>query len=328
MHAFPAHFVPAYACGALLGLPSLKWTSGSVEGPAFLSAGIHAAAAVASGTADVVLALRPMLRLGATGPTPGARAAGGRQFLEPFGAGRPAQWAGMIKQRMMAEFGWGEEAFGRQMVAQREFAALNPDALLRDPLTLEDYLDARYVSKPLRLLDCDYPVTGACAAIITTAERARDLAGTGVTVDSVAFGTGSRPDWTFTDDFVFGGTIGCARALWANSTVTPEDVDVAELYDGFTHITISWVEALGLCGIGEFGDWVDGGKRIGPGGPLPLNTNGGQLAAGRLHGLAFLTEAVQQLRGDCGERQVPGARVAVVANAHGPQCGAMVLTRS
>jgi acetyl-CoA acetyltransferase len=109
--------------------------------------------------------------------------------------------------------------------------------------------------------------------------------------------------------------------------VSAKDVDVVELYDGFTHITISWIEALGFCGIGEAGGWLDGGRRIGPGGELPLNTHGGQLAAGRLHGLAHLGEAVQQLRGECGERQVPDARVAVVTNGHGPQCGAMVLVR-
>ena len=116
--------------------------------------------------------------------------------------------------------------------------------------------------------------------------------------------------------------------LWRRSSVTAADVDVAELYDGFTHIAISWLEALGLCGIGEFHDWVDDGARIGPGGSMPLNTYGGQLAAGRMHGLAFLNEAVLQVRGDAGDRQVPDARVAVVANAHGPQCGAMVVRRA
>jgi acetyl-CoA acetyltransferase len=105
------------------------------------------------------------------------------------------------------------------------------------------------------------------------------------------------------------------------------DVDFACLYDGFTHITLSWLEALGFCGIGEAGDFIDGGWRIGPGGELPLNPHGGQLAAGRLHGLAHLCEAVQQLRGECDERQVADARVAVVTNGHGPQCGAMVLRK-
>jgi acetyl-CoA acetyltransferase len=108
--------------------------------------------------------------------------------------------------------------------------------------------------------------------------------------------------------------------------VTAADVDVAELYDGFTHLAMAWVEAMGFCGIGEFGDWVDGGNTIGPGGSLPLNTSGGQLAEGRLHGLGFLAEGVAQLRGDCGKRQVPDADVAVVANGFGPQCGSVVLT--
>jgi acetyl-CoA acetyltransferase len=201
-----------------------------------------------------------------------------------------------------------------------------PRGVLTQPLSMDDYLESRFIAEPLRLLDCDYPVTGACAALMTTAERARDLARMPITVESSAFGTGNNPDWVFTDDFLFGGTIGCARRLWAASDFGPGDVDIAELYDGFTHITMSWVEALGLCGIGEFGAWVEEGRRIGPGGALPINTNGGQLASGRLHGLSFLTEAVAQLRGECGARQVDGARVAVVANAHGPQCGAMVLT--
>jgi acetyl-CoA acetyltransferase len=316
----------------LLGIPDLR-AFGDLggSGPSGLAAAMAAVAAVESGICDVALVFRSVNRewgqqSGRTQTPPAGNAA---QFTLPYGDfGGIIPSIGMKKYRRLAELGGTEEDYGQVTLNARKWAAMYERGVLTQPLTMDDYLSSRFIAEPLRLLDCDYPVTGACAAIITTAERARDLAGAGVTVDSVAFGTGSRPDWTFTDDFVFGGTIGCARALWANSTVTPEDVDVAELYDGFTHITISWVEALGLCGIGEFGDWVDGGKRIGPGGPLPLNTNGGQLAAGRLHGLAFLTEAVQQLRGDCGERQVPGARVAVVANAHGPQCGAMVLTRS
>jgi acetyl-CoA acetyltransferase len=101
---------------------------------------------------------------------------------------------------------------------------------------------------------------------------------------------------------------------------------VAELYDGFTVVTISWIEALGLCGIGEFGDWVDDGRRIGPGGEVPINTSGGQLAEGRLHGVSFLNEAVVQLRGQCGARQVPGAEIALVSSGLFPQAGAMVLT--
>jgi len=227
----------------------------------------------------------------------------------------------------MAEYGGRQEDFGHIAVNARRWGADNERAVLRDPLTMDDYLGSRWISEPLHLLDCDYPVSGACAAVLTTAERARDLAKVPVMIDTLAYGTGSNPDWIYADDFVFGGTIPCSKRLWETSSLRPEDVDVAEIYDGFTHITVSWLEALGLCGIGEFGEWVDGGRRIGPGGEMPLNTHGGQLSEGRMHGLAFLTEAVLQLRGECGARQVPDAKVAAVANAHGPQCGAMLLRR-
>lgn len=314
MHAFPPHFVPAYECGALLGLPSLKWTSGSIEGPAFLSAGIHAAAAVASGTADVVLALRPMLRLGATGPTPGARAAGGRQFLEPFGAGRPAQWAGMIKQRMMSEFGWGEEAFGRQMVAQREFAAMNPDALLRDRITLDDYMNTRYVAKPLRLLDCDYPVDSCGAVIFTTEERARDFKQKPVFVESWSFGTSGESDFELAEDMTRTSSFDAAAAMWARTSLTPQDVQVAGLYDGFSPITLNWMEALGLCGRGEASDFVAEGNTS-LGGRVPVNCDGGATNVGRVHGVNHVAEVVRQLRGTSGDRQRPDAKVGVAANS-------------
>ena len=169
-------------------------------------------------------------------------------------------------------------------------------------------------------------MTGACAVVITTADRAADAPKRPVWIDAIAMGMGWKPDFTYTDDFLFGGTQQSAATMWKRSSVTPADVDVAELYDGFTHIAMSWVEAMGLCGVGEFGDWVDGGKTIGPGGTLPLNTSGGQLAEGRLHGLGFLAEAAAQLRGECGQRQVPDAQVAVVANGFGPQTGSCVLT--
>jgi acetyl-CoA acetyltransferase len=234
---------------------------------------------------------------------------------------------GMRKQRRLSELGGAAEDYGHVALNARAWAAHNERAVLREPITMDDYLASRAVADPLLLLDCDYPVNGAVAAIITTAERAADLAQPVVTIDALAYGTGANPDWVYAEDFLFGGTRECAQRLWSTASVAPGDVNVAELYDGFTHITISWIEALGFCGIGEFGDWVDGGKRIGLGGDLPLNTHGGQLTEGRLHGLAFLTEAVLQLRGSCGDRQVNDAGVAVVANAHGPQCGAMLLVR-
>ena len=133
-------------------------------------------------------------------------------------------------------------------------------------------------------------------------------------------------DWLFSDSLLYGGAIPCAERLWEKSSFRAEDIDVAEVYDGFTAVTIHWIEALGFCGIGEFGEWIGDGNRIGPGGDLPMNTAGGQLAEGRLHGVSFLNEAVVQLRGQGGARQVPDARVALVASGLYQQCGAMVLT--
>jgi acetyl-CoA acetyltransferase len=198
--------------------------------------------------------------------------------------------------------------------------------VLRDEVTMEAYLSSTMVSDPLRVLDCDYPVNGAGATIITTAERARDLRQRAVVVDAMTYATGRGADWTFDSDFLYGASIDCANRLWQRSSVELGDVDVFQIYDGFTPVTVAWIEALGACGRGEFGDWVHDGSRLGPGGDFPMNTAGGQLAEGRLHAIGFLNEAVLQLRGQCGDRQVTDAEIAVVASGVYPQCGAMVLT--
>ena len=320
----------AIATQRLLGIPNLHaFTDIMGTAPSGLAAAMDGAMAVASGVCETVLVYRCITRqsghTGAVKEGP-AEARGANQFATPYGYGGGIILAmAMRKQRRIAELGGSYEDYGRIAVNARRWAVLNERAVLRDPLTMADYLESRPVADPLLVLDCDYPVNGACAAVITTRERAADLRRRPVLIDSLAFGTGAAPDWLYGEDFLFGGTRHCAERLWSKASVGPDDVDVAQLYDGFTHITISWIEALGLCGIGEFHDWVGDGARIAPGGDLPLNTSGGQLAEGRLHGLAFLAEAVQQVRGELGDRQVPDAEVAVVANAHGPQCGAMVL---
>jgi len=298
------------------------------RGPSGLAAALGAQMAVVSGACEVALCVRSVTReWGQMSGRALPKAAGPWQWEFPYGvAGGIIPIMGMKKQRRMATLGTKEEDYGAISLNGRRWSSLNERAVMRDILTMDDYFDSRYVSEPLRLLDCDYPVTGACAVVITTAERAADTPKRAVWIDAIAMGTGWKPDFTYTDDFLFGGTRRSAATMWKRSSVTPADVDVAELYDGFTHIAMAWVEAMGLCGIGEFGDWVHGGRTIGPGGALPLNTSGGQLAEGRLHGLGFLAEAVAQLRGECGPRQVPDAQVAVVANGFGPQTGSCVLT--
>ena len=315
-----------------LGVPDLAAYADIMgTGPSGLAGALAAVMAVGSGACETAIAYRAISE--AAGNTGTARGApvedpGGApfymQFSAPYGLFALIPNMGLKMQRRIHELGGTIEDYGHIAVNARKWAAKNERAVLRNLITMDDYLSSRILADPLHLLDCDYPVSGCCAVIVTTAERARAMRKTPVYVDAMAFATGSG-DWVHGEDFLFGATQPCAERLWKRASVSADDVSVAELYDGFTHITISWIEALGLCGVGEFGDWVDGGRRIGPGGSLPLNTHGGQLAEGRLHGLAFLTEAVLQLRGECGDRQVPDAQVAVVANAHGAQCGAMVL---
>ena len=315
----------------LIGAPNLTAFADIMPtNPSGLGGALAGAMAVASGVCETVVAFRCMTcEAGysggiAEGPE---RISGPNQFLTPYGyvAGIIVNMA-LAKRRWMAEYGRTEEDFGRIAVNARKWSALNPRAVLREPILMSDYLESRMIVDPLRVFDCDYPINGAVASVITTVERARDLRQRPVLVDSMSFGTGAKVDWVFGENYLHGGAIACAERLWEKSAFGPDDVDVAELYDGFTTVTLQWIEALGFCDVGAFGEWVGDGTRIGPGGDLPLNTAGGQLAEGRLHGMSFLCEAVLQLRGQCDARQVPDARVAVVASGLYPQCSAMVLT--
>ena len=297
--------------------------------PSGLGGPLAGVMAVASGVCETVLSFRCLTR--AAGHTGGVRVGperiGGRdQFVTPYGyLGGIIMNMAMTKRRWMAQYGRGEEDFGRIAINARRWAALNPRAVLREPITMDDYLGSRMISEPLRLLDCDYPINGAVATVITTAERARDARQRPVLIDAMSYGTGRHVDWLFGDDYLYGGAIACAKRLWERSSFGPPDIDVAQIYDGFTTVTLHWLEALGFCGLGESGAWLGDGSIIGPGGDLPTNTAGGQLAEGRLHGISFLNEAVLQLRGQCGDRQVKNARVALVASGLYPQCAAMVL---
>ncbi|VEG43613.1 acetyl-CoA acetyltransferase [Mycolicibacterium flavescens] len=299
-------------------------------GPSGVAGALAGVMAVASGACETALVFRCLTRAAGHqgGVASGPEAVSGRdQFLTPYGyLGGILVLLGLKKQRWMAEYGRPEEDFGHIAVNARRWSALNPRAVMREEMTMDDYLSSRMVANPLRVFDCDYPVNGAVATVITTAERAADLRQRPVLVDAMSYGTGRGADWLFHTDFLYGGSIDCAKRLWQRSSVTVADVDVAQIYDGFTPVTVAWIEALGACGLGEFGDWVGDGSRLGPGGDFPLNTAGGQLSEGRLHGIGFLNEAVLQLRGQCQTRQVSDAQVAVVTSGVYPQCGAMVLT--
>jgi acetyl-CoA acetyltransferase len=329
----------ALADGWMLGTEPLNWFSSSLAAPAFVYPALQSIAAVASGFCHTALTLRIIqqqpsgasMAAGTPSDNPmmaammGA-ARGDRQFLAPFGAGSPTQWAGLLTQRHMAEYGTTEEQFGHHVIAQRYHASLHDDAFFREPLTMQEYLDSRYVSKPLRILDCDYPCDSGSAVIFTTEERARDLRQPVVLVDAYALSAIRDLNFEILENMSETSPAHCARELWSRTDLTPADVDTAHLYDGFSIIVFQWLEAFGFCGPGEAGPFVEAGHtRLG--GSLPVNTDGGACNVGRRHGANFCIEATRQLRGECGARQVEGAEVSVWTNAVGPFAGAVLLTK-
>jgi len=315
-----------------LGL-SVDWHSAGPEGPAQISPVIAASLAVAAGLARHVLVYRTVSEATAAADTGRLGIGAGSRdmrgfgaFLIPYGAMSAANWIGAMCVRHMHEFGTTREHLGAIAVAARKHAALNPASIYRDPMTMDDYLKARMVTWPFGLFDCDAPCDGSTAVIVSSADVARDLPKPAVRVNAVGTAMRSRPSWDQWEDMTTMASRDAARQLWARTDLKPTDVDVVQLYDGFSFLALAWVEALGFCGKGEGGPFVSGG-RIELGGALPMNTWGGQLSGGRLHGFGFLAEAIRQLRGECGPRQVPDCEVALVANGGGPVAGCLLLTR-
>jgi len=322
----------------LLGIAPLSWWCTAMEAPAFVYAAHQAIAAIASGFCETVVATR-IIQQQPTGkkliegkgkqhPMTAmfSAASGDRQFLLPFGAGSPVNWAGLLTQRHMARFGTTEEHFGHHVIAQRSHAALNEDAFFRDPLTMDDYLASRYVSKPLRLLDCDYPCDSGSAIVFTTEERARDARKPPVLVEASSLTAIRDLNFEILEEMAVTSPKVCADELWSRTDLGPKDLSTAHLYDGFSIITFQWLEALGICGLGEAGPFVaEGHTRLG--GRIPVNTDGGACNVGRRHGANFCIEAVRQLRGECEARQVEDATASVFTNSFGPFCGAVLLRK-
>jgi len=231
----------------------------------------------------------------------------------------------------MHEFGTTVEQLAQVALNGRRNAQLNPKAVYRDPMDLGDYLSARMITTPFRLFDCDAPVDGSTAVVVSAPGHARHVDHAVARVDALGTALRGRPSWDQFDDATTMAARDAGASLWERTSLTPDDVDIAELYDGFSFLTMVWLEALGFCGRGESGPFVEGGARIALDGDLPVNTHGGQLSAGRLHGFGFIHEAVLQLRGEAGDRQVVRRdgppEVAAVANGGGPVAGAMLLTR-
>ncbi len=237
-----------------------------------------------------------------------------------------ANWLAMHCRRHMELYGTTKEQLGWLAINSRRNAALNPRAVFRDPITMADYLGARPVSTPFGLLDCDIPIDGSVALVVSAADYAKDCPHRAVKVEAVG-GSNGEGGWFHRADYPKMASADAAAQMWSRTDLTPADLNLAELYDGFTFLTFAWLEALGICGDGEAGPFVEGAERIALDGALPLNTYGGQLSAGRMHGYWLLHEACLQLRGEAGERQVrERPEVAVAAVGGGPIAGCLLLT--
>jgi acetyl-CoA acetyltransferase len=313
----------------------LNWFSGGGEVPAQLGAVFNAIAAVSAGLANHVLVFRTVTESSAQTATRrasvvgsgGTRVGGSMQWMVPFQAVSAANWIGIYAQRYMHEFGLTREQLAQIPLNQRRHAQLYDEAIFRDPLSLDDYLNARMVSWPLGLYDCDIPCDGSCAIVVSRADAAADLKQV-VRIQAIGSALTGRNSWDQRSDLTQTAAHDAVPMMWARTDLKLEDVDTVQLYDGFSFLTITWLEALGFFPKGEAGPWLDGGEsRIGLGGQVPLNTNGGQLSGGRLHGYGYLYEACAQLRGEATGRQVKDAEVAVVGAGGGPLGGCMLLTK-
>ncbi len=305
------------------------WYSGAHEVPGQTGVVIEAMLAVAAGLCRHVLcwsSVGTRQRPGLYPAAAGGRIHGEAQWQEPFGAVSPANWVALAASQYLTRYGVGREALCWVAVASRRHARRNPDALYSDPLDADAYFAGRAISTPFGIFDCDVPCDAAYAVVVSAADTVADLRQPVVRVDAVGTRLTEVQSWdqgTLTHQ---PNVFGPAAHLWSRSGVSREDVDLANLYDGFTFNVLSWIEALGFCGPGEASDFVSDGTRIGPGGDLPVNPHGGQLSSGRSNGYGQLYEAVVQLRGDAGLRQVAWAEVAVVTCGGGIPANCMLLT--
>ncbi|OBH92812.1 dioxygenase [Mycobacterium sp. E2733] len=310
-----------------------NWVAGGVESPGQLGAVVDAMLAVAGGLASHVLCWRSIWEGTAQGAGrrkgygfEGGRPSGMMAWQMPFGATAANLAALQIRARML-RYGLAREELASIAIAQRAHAARNPAAIYRDPLDLDTYLSARMVSDPLCMFDCDIACDGATAFVISRAEHATGLDHPAVTVEAL--------DCAHHDRFMWEGGQDITRissrwsTIWERTDFQVADVDVASLYDGFSVFVLCWLEDFGFCPVGESGAWVANPARISLGGELPVNTAGGQLSGGRLHGFGHLHEACLQIRGQGGARQVDNARLAAVGvGAANSGTTAMLLRRA
>jgi acetyl-CoA acetyltransferase len=304
------YHMPTLSVGEYLGIRPCYSDATSMGGSSFVSHLLHAAAAIDAGLCEVAL-----ITYGSTQRSGGGRLVTGSEtdpYEAPYNPRYPVSMYALAASRHMHEYGTTREQLAEVAVAAREWAKLNPKAFMREDLKVEDVLSSRMVSSPLSVRDCCLVTDGGGAAIVTSAEGARDLEVTPVYL----LGAGEA-HWhrsiSQMPDLTVSAAVESGPRAYAMAGVGPEDVDVAMLYDAFTINTVLFLEDLGFCEKGEGGAFVSGG-RISPGGELAVNTSGGGLSYNHpgMYGLLLIVEAVRQLRGESGDRQVENPNIALV----------------
>ncbi len=306
----------AMAVAESLGIRPRFIDSTMLGGSSFVAHLLPAMLALEAGVCNAVLvcygSTQRSSAIGRAGVAASRKLLDPQPFEHPYGPASPAPSYALAAARHMYEYGTTREQLAEVAVAARKWAILNPEAQMRDPLTIEQVLASRMVADPLTVRDCCLVTDGAGALVIARADRADDFARPSVYVLGNATAVwhrqiSSMPDLTVT------AASESSRRAFEMAGITPADADVVELYDAFTINTLLFLEDLGFCAKGEGGHFVSGGA-IAPGGRLAVNTNGGGLSCVHpgMYGIFLMIEAVRQLRGECGERQVPQARIAVV----------------
>jgi len=327
-----------------LGLPGLRFMARTPSGGGGAASILGlAAVAVTGGTADCVVAFRARNRSKAAsyGADPnqggrpwakaGTRLRDARQWQHPFGVAAPAHEFALIGRRHMHVYGTRAEHFGMQAVAQRFHASRNPDAIMRDAITLDDWAASRPIAEPIRLVDCSLENDGAAAVLVTSLERARDLRRPpAVVLAQVQYGAPIHVELAdfFATTPAFGerdgGAVSAAARLFGEAGIRPADVDVAQVVEPFTLAVPLALEQYGFCGMGEGGPFIESGATRWPDGRLPVNTHGGSNGEAFVHGVNHLPEAVRQLRGTA-RNQVANAEVSFVCGAISDPSGAVLL---
>ncbi len=292
-----------------------------------------AASAVVASMADVVVTFRSLNERSER--RFGVSATGGgvghwRQYYLPHGLVTPAQWVAIFGQRYLHEYGLTTEELGRVSVLTRKHAATNPHAMMYgQPITLEDHQASRWIAEPLRLLDCCLDTDGACAAIVVSAEKAKRLPSTPAYIAAAAQGTGSRAEMMTSYQRASLARLeeseATARALFPLAELTPADIDVAEIYDPFTPMVLMQLEAYGFAERGRAPRlFREGALELD--GSLPMNTHGGHLGEGYLHGFGHIVEGVRQIRGTAVNR-VPDVKTCLVTSGVGVPTSAIILSK-